>query len=297
MNLEYLKQRSFAPAEQRWNWKDCALYAMGIGYGIDPLDERELDFVYEQRAQQVVPSFCVVLCWPELWQADPAAEVDWTRTLHGEQRFTLHRPLDLAGAVRAAYHVVAVQDKGPGRGAVIWFDTELMDAVTGEPIASLRSTQFMRAEGGCGSWREPVDPVPPIADAAKPMGSIDYTTLRRQALLYRLSGDYASLHADPAVARRGGFEEPILHGLANMGMACRAILERFCPEDPSRLVEMSVRFVAPAYPGETLRVEFVRDGRGVRFRARSVERDLLLLDRGEFRLSTPVMAALPMPNR
>jgi hypothetical protein len=61
MNLQYLKQRTFAPVEQRWNWKDCALYAMGIGYGTDPLDERELDFVYEQRAQQVVPSFCMVL--------------------------------------------------------------------------------------------------------------------------------------------------------------------------------------------------------------------------------------------
>lgn len=65
MNLQYLKQRTFATVVQSWNWKDCALYAMGGGYGTDPLDERELDFVYEQRTQQVVPSFCVVLCWPE----------------------------------------------------------------------------------------------------------------------------------------------------------------------------------------------------------------------------------------
>lgn len=93
------------------------------------------------------------------------------------------------------------------------------------------------------------------------------------------------MHADPAVARRGGFDRPILHGLANMGIACRAILERFCPTDPGRLTEMSVRFVAPAYPGETLRVEFLEDELGVRFRARSVERDMLLLDRGEFRLN------------
>ena len=284
MNLEYLKRRTFRPAEQSWTWKDCALYAMGIGFGTDPLDERELDFVYEQRRQQVVPSFCVVLCWPELWQADPEAEVDWTRALHGEQRFRLHRPLDLAGAVRATYRVVAVQDKGPGRGAVAWFDTELEDSHSGKPIASLRSTQFMRGEDGCGNWGEPVDPLPPIDANALPAGWVDYTTRPDQALLYRLSGDYTSLHADPAVARRGGFDRPILHGLASMGIACRAILELFCPDDASRLVEMSVRFVAPAYPGETLRVEFLRDEHGVRFRARSIERNLLLLDRGEFAL-------------
>lgn len=284
MNLQYLKNRTFAPAEQRWNWKDCALYAMGVGYGTDPLDERELDFVYEQRQQQVVPSFCVVLCWPELWQADPQAEVDWTRTLHGEQRFELHRPLGISGAVRATYRPVAVQDKGAGRDAVVWLDTELADAVTGEAVASIRSTQVMRGEGGCGDWGEPVEPLPPIGSNAVPAGSNRYTTLARQALLYRLSGDYTSLHADPAVARRGGFDRPIMHGLANMGIACRAILERYCPDDASRLTEMSVRFVAPAYPGETLRVEFLEDERGLRFRAWSVERDLLLLDRGHFRL-------------
>jgi acyl dehydratase len=257
---------------------------MGVGYGTNPLDERELDFVFEQRQQQVVPSFCVVLCWPELWQADPKAEVDWPKTLHGEQRFKLHRPLGLAGAVRANYRAVAVQDKGSGRGAAVWFDTELEDARTGEPVASIRSTQIMRGEDGCGNWGDPVEPLPPIGACAVPTGRIDYTTQPNQALLYRLSGDYTSLHADPAVARRGGFDRPILHGLASMGLACRAILESFCPEDASRLTEMSVRFVAPAYPGETLRIEFLRDERGIRFRARSLERDLLLLDRGEFAL-------------
>lgn len=285
MNLQYLKQRNFAPVDQRWSWKDCALYAMGIGYGTDPLDERELDFVYEQREQQVVPTFCGVLCWPELWQANPAAEVNWTRTLHGEQRFRLHRPLGVCGAVRARYAAVAVSDKGPGRDAVVWFDTELNDALTGEPVASIRTTQVMRGEGGCGNWGEPVEALPPVDPGVGVTGSIEYTTLPSQALLYRLSGDYTSLHADPAIARRAGFARPIMHGLANMGIACRAILERFCPEDASRLMEMSVRFVAPAYPGETLRVEFLHDKLGPRFRAWSVERNLLLLDRGQFALT------------
>lgn len=80
-----------------------------------------------------------------------------------------------------------MQDKGVGRGAIVWFDTELADVQTGAPVASIRSTRFMRGEGGCGHWGEPVVPFPPIADTAQSESSMDYTTLPRQALLYRLS--------------------------------------------------------------------------------------------------------------
>lgn len=284
MNIDHVIHRHFPPVEQRWDWKDCALYALGIGYGSDPLDERELDFVYEQRQQKVVPSFALVLGWPALWHRDPAAGIDWTRILHGEQRLVLHRPMTVSGAVRARYRVVAIQDKGPGRGALLWFDTDLEDAVTDAPVAHMRNTQFLRDEGGCGDWGAAVAPLPAIAADATPLQTIAYATLPQSALLYRLSGDTMPLHADPQVARQGGFDRPILHGLANMGLACRAILERFCPAQAERLTAMSVRFVAPAYPGETLRVEFVEDPHGVRFRARSVERGVLLLDRGEFEL-------------
>jgi hypothetical protein len=43
---------------------------------------------------------------------------------------------------------------------------------------------------------------------------------------------------------------------------------------------MSVRFVRPAFPGDTIRVELFACGTTVRFRARALERDELVLDRG-----------------
>src|SRR5258705_13377945 len=94
-----------------------------------------------------------------------------------------------------------------------------------------------------------------------------------------------TFHADPVVARRAGFERPISHGLNTMGLACRAILKQFSPRRPDRLRSMFVRFAQPAYPGETIRVEMFDEGDKLRFRARAVERDVLVLDRGVCRLT------------
>jgi acyl dehydratase len=88
------------------------------------------------------------------------------------------------------------------------------------------------------------------------------------------------IHADPAVANLAGFERPIAHGLHSMGLACRALLKHFLPGRPQALRGMAVRFVGAGYPGDTIRVELERRGDLVRFRARALERDVLLLDRG-----------------
>jgi acyl dehydratase len=43
---------------------------------------------------------------------------------------------------------------------------------------------------------------------------------------------------------------------------------------------MSVRFSAPVFPGETVRVEIWRDGAVASFRARVMERDVVVIDNG-----------------
>jgi len=68
-------------------------------------------------------------------------------------------------------------------------------------------------------------------------------------------------------------------------LACRAILKRFAPRRPERLRSMAVRFTGPAYPGETIRVEMFAEGEIIRFRAWALERDALILDRGECRVA------------
>ena len=48
---------------------------------------------------------------------------------------------------------------------------------------------------------------------------------------------------------------------------------------------MSARFVAPALPGDTIRMELYGNGEQVRFRALALERNIPVLDRGDCRLA------------
>ena len=102
-----------------------------------------------------------------------------------------------------------------------------------------------------------------------------------QAQIYRLSGDLNPLHIDPDVAKAGGFDAPILHGLATYGVIGRALLAARCGNDPVRLKRLDGRFSSPVYPGETIETSIwdEQDGK-LAFRARVVERDTIIFTNG-----------------
>jgi acyl dehydratase len=58
------------------------------------------------------------------------------------------------------------------------------------------------------------------------------------------------------------------------------VLKRFAPQQPERLRAMAVRFVSPALPGDTIRIEMFGENERLGFRAFAVERQTLVLDRG-----------------
>lgn len=95
---------------------------------------------------------------------------------------------------------------------------------------------------------------------------------------YRLSGDYNPIHADPVLARKAGFERPILHVLCSLGVATRAIFQVCCNNQPERLRALQLRFSSPVYPGGTLLTEIWRNGNAVSFRARIAKRDVVDLN-------------------
>jgi acyl dehydratase len=278
MNLENLKSHAFAPIEHDLTFRDTIIYALGLGYGFDPVDPAQLQFVYEDGLK-AVPSMCCVMGYAGFWMREPHLEIDWVKLLHGEHYFEIHRPLPVEGRLTARHQVTGVEDKGLGRGAIVHFEKELYD-VKGEKLATIRQSNFCRGDGGCGSFGKTAVERPPLPDGP-PDATFEIPTSRQIALLYRLSGDYNPVHADPVTARAGGFHEPWIAGMCSMGMATRAVIARFCDDQPERIRSMFVRFRNVCFPGETMRYEFYRTATGARFRVVCLERDAVILDRGE----------------
>jgi acyl dehydratase len=221
----------------------------------------------------------VVLCQPMGWAGDPRTGVDRTKVVHGEQGFRLHRPLPAEASLRGETRVVDVIDKGEGKGALILTETRILDAKTGECIATTDSTSFARANGGFGG-PSASPKVPRTLPARAPDLTDDWPVIPQLALIYRLSGDYNPLHADPAFAAKAGFSQPILHGRATFGIAGIALLRQLCEWNPERLTSMEARFSAPVYPGDTIRTEIWREPGEVFFRCTVPARNAVVLNNG-----------------
>jgi len=278
-----LKNWPFQPIVQNYSARDTILYALGVGLGHDPMDREQLRYVYEDGLQ-ALPTLAVVLGYPGFWAKDPATGIDWVKLLHGEQSLELLAPLPAAGTVVGTTHVTAIVDKGAGKGALMYSERDIHEQASGKLLAVSRSVSFMRGDGGFSATGQKSDEAPPPR-AATPDTPPDHVcelqTRPEAALIYRLSGDYNPVHADPAVAQAAGFERPILHGLCSFGVSGHALLKTLCAYDPSRLKEIGCRFSAPVYPGETLRVEIWHLGGGRHaFRTKAVERDLVVLSHG-----------------
>ena len=281
MALDYqlIKNWKFTDVEQSYTEKDVILYALGIGLGHDPLDEKQLDFVYEKNLK-VMPTIGAVLGFPGFWMQDPKAGITWVKLVHGEQRMRFHKPFPTSANVRGKIRVTHVIDKGAEKGAIVIVERDIFDMADDSLLATVQQTSFLRADGGFGNGDPAPEALPKVPERA-PDHVCTLPTLPQAALLYRLNADPNPLHVDLQVAQRAGYPKPILHGLCTYGVAAHAILKTLCDYDPSRLTRFDTRFSAPVYPGETLAVE-IWEGEGgmVHFQARVAERDIVVLSNG-----------------
>ena len=279
MPIAYPEILSLATENQPYAWtdKDTMLYALGIGMGSDPMNLDELPFVYESGLK-AVPTMATTVAWgagPSLGKLG----INFLLVVHGEQKVEFHKPLPTEASILATSRIIGAYDKGD-KGAVIYNETVLADAKSGEKIATLTGSTFARGDGHFGGPSDGA-PEPHAVPTRAPDLSVDIATKPDQALIYRLSGDRNPLHSDPRIAAAAGFPRPILHGLCTYGITCRAVLQTYCDFDPAKIKSHQVRFSSPVFPGETITVDLWKDGDVVSFEARVKSRGVTVVKNGK----------------
>jgi len=278
LNYEEVMSKSVSDLPFSYRDTETMLYALCVGMGRDPLNRKELPYVYELGGQpHTVPTLATVLV-PDMFPPDLGW--DYSQVLHSEQRMQLYRPLPAAADLLINKRVVEAFDRGPTRGALILLEAEGRLASDDTVLFTLGCTIVARGDGGFGGPSGKGIP-PHRAPRREADLSCDITTRSDQGLFYRLTGDRNPLHADPAAAAEVGFERPILHGLCTFGIACNAILKTICDYDHTLIEGFDARFSAPVLPGDTITTDMWQDGNIVSFRCTSKERDVVVLRNGK----------------
>ena len=235
------------PHEHTYDWRDQAVYALGIGARRD-----ELAYLYEGYAggMRVFPTYAVVPAFGPVIELLKASGANLAMVVHGGQKVVAHRPAPPEATVDTAGTLVGIYDSKRFATIIIRTQTRL----GGEPLFDTEWSIIVRDEGRFGGPRLPAD-----ADAVKPpkgqepTWTVEQATAAEQALLYRVSGDTNPLHADPTFAQEVGFEQgPILHGLCTFGFMARAAIDQHTAGDGARLAALGAQFRRPVWPGDTL---------------------------------------------
>ena len=253
----------FPEAKSSYDERDVSLYALGVGAAQNPLDTKELQTVYELHGDgmRVLPTFGVTPALNVLMKMArdgkqaPGLNYGFERVLHGEQYTEIKRPLPAKATLTHKTRIKDIFDKG--KNALVITETRSYDE-DGEELIVNELTTVVRGAGGWGGERGPSAEVNVPPNRA-PDAVITEKIAENQALLYRLSGDWNPLHADPTFATAFGFKQPILHGLCTFGIAARHVIKAFSENDPRLFKSIKVRFADSVFPGETLKTEMWKE--------------------------------------
>jgi len=280
LNYDQLLAAPPAVKHQNYDERDTILYALGVGLGSDHQDERQLPFIWE-RDLQALPTSAATLAWTRFSDVDLG--FTYAKMVHAEQRMTIHQPVPATGAVYSQLQIQDVVDRGTDRGAMVYWERKLFNSSDDSLISTQILTILARGDGGFGGPDRPILESHKLPDREPDIVS-ELKVSTRSALIYRLTGDLNPLHIDPAMARKVGFDGPILHGLATYGFVGHALLQSVLDYDASRLVELDGRFSAPVYPGDRIETDIWADGDTVSLRIRAPDREVVVFNNGRAKI-------------
>ena len=240
------------PVSISYDQRDVLLYAVGIGIN-------DLRYIYEAN-----PDFAVFPTFSIRW-GGAGAPVDSSHipnspgplNIDAERYLEVLKPLPLRGTVTVRSRLIGVHPRGTGNGFCEY--ESIVANADGEDCVRMVNGSFRRGVEQLGDI-EPFEGVGQTfsqkisVPSSAPDVSLSVRIGENQAHIYRLSGDYNSLHIDPEAAQFGGFKTPILHGLCTFGHCAQVLLGALCGNDQVRFKKIKVRFSSPVFPGDELAI-------------------------------------------
>ncbi|WP_173911305.1 peroxisomal multifunctional enzyme type 2 [Acinetobacter sp. Marseille-Q1618] len=286
--------------ESSYDERDLSLYALGIGAAQNPLDSSELAYVYELGSEfqafptyGVMPQMNAMLEMAKQGVTLPGMNYGFDRVLHGEQYTEIKRPLPPHAKLQHTFTLKSAYDKDPN--AVVTFAISSKDE-SGEELIYNEMTAFVRGAGGWGGERGDSVEIN-VAPNREPDAVVEEKTDVNQTLLYRLSGDWNPLHADPAFAKAFGFDRPILHGLCTFGFSGRHVIKAFSNNDGRYFKSIKVRFAKSVYPGDTLVTKMWKESdTKIIFETWVKERNEIVIKNAAIELYTEIPTAKAKPT-
>jgi acyl dehydratase len=184
--------------------------------------------------------------------------------VHGEQDFTFHRPIRPGTTLLTRAAAVGVHPRSTGVTVTVRGETR--DADGGALLVEQLMTAFVRGARSAASAGEPPAPSHGFDEALRsrpPDAAVAQTFDADQTFRYAAaSGDPMPIHLDDELARAMGLPGIIIHGLCTMAFTSQVVIGHACPDDPTRLRRLAVRFARVAQPGQTITTRVWDGGQG-----------------------------------
>ena len=172
------------------------------------------------------------------------------RVVHGEQDFRFAAPIIPGQKVVSRAAPVGIHGRSSGVQVVA---KAIIESESGELLVEQYMTGFFRGAVLDESLGEALTDhaFPSEVRSSAPLGAVTHGYDPDQTQRYsEASGDPMPIHLDDNFAKAMGLPGIIVHGMCTMAFTSRAVIGAACPEDPTRLQRLAVRFSKIVQPSE-----------------------------------------------
>lgn len=268
-----------------WTISDCLLYALGVGASSEAATT-ELNLTTEDSEGvklQTIPTMSIALSAAGVAVFEAVVGPDMYSVLFSE-RIELNRPIPTSGTVHNSYSVASIEPHRHGQVVEIQGEARVDGSDT--PVYRLWSSSLIRATPFEPRGTTTRRPQAAAEKPDEPTDTVRFHVPPNQALIYRLiaepEGNRYPFHSDPVVARRFGFDGPILHGRCTLGFVARLLIGHQCGGNAEALTSIGARFTSAVRPGDDLALEVWAEPQGGRFRVVKPQDGAVVLGRGTY---------------